>query len=289
MNTGFSHRRRGLIAATSALFVAAGIAVASVAGAAQDVTVYTAESGGPCFTTTANKPACDAGEKPTVTIQTGEKVTWDFTYAPPGQFHNAAATNDVPGDPAWKTYAGAYNGTYSRSFNAPGTFAFKCSVHPAMTGTIVVEGEPVEGTPTPSATATGTPTATATAQPTTSPTPTASPSATPDDHTRTPAPGHASSAKDAEAPRLQSVSVKHVASGARVRFWLSEPATVSIGVVRKGAKPPVSSAVVQAPAGTRSFVLRTRALKRGTYTVTFAPVDAMGNKGAAAAKSLKVR
>ena len=57
MNTGFRKRRRGILAVTSTLVVAAGIAAVSVAGAAQDVTVYSAESGGPCFTTTQNKPA----------------------------------------------------------------------------------------------------------------------------------------------------------------------------------------------------------------------------------------
>ncbi len=36
------------------------------------------------------------------------------------------------------------------------------------------------------------------------------------------------------------------------------------------SKSSVASAVVQAPAGTRSFVLRTRALERGTYTATLA-------------------
>ena len=61
MNTGFRKRRRGILAATSTLVVAAGIAAVSVAGAAQEVTVYSAETGGPCFTTTQNKPACDAG------------------------------------------------------------------------------------------------------------------------------------------------------------------------------------------------------------------------------------
>jgi hypothetical protein len=64
---------------------------------------------------------------------------------------------------------------------------------------------------------------------------------------------------------------------------------VSLKLVRKGSKSAIASAVVQAPAGTRSFVLRTKPLKRGTYTVTLAPVDSMGNKGAAAERPLKVR
>ena len=91
MNTGFRKRRRGILAVTSTLVVAAGIAAVSVAGAAQDVTVYTAESGGPCFTTTQNKPACDAGEKPNVTIQTGDTVTWNFDGDGVVSVHNAEA------------------------------------------------------------------------------------------------------------------------------------------------------------------------------------------------------
>jgi plastocyanin len=281
MNTDFRKRRRGILAATSALVVAAGIAVVSVAGAAQEVTVYSAEANGPCFTTTQAKPACDAGERPTVTIETGDTVTFDLSGTPSGQYHNAAAANDVTGDATWKSFSSPYNAKQSRRFDVAGTYQFKCTVHVAMTGTIVVEGDPVE----PSVTATAT--ATASATPTFASTPPASATATPDDHTSTPAPGHAA-AKDAEAPRLQRASVKRIAAGARLRFWLSEPATVAIDVVRKGARSSATSAVVQAPAGTRTFVLRTRALRKGTYTVTLSPTDAMGNKGARGVKTLKV-
>jgi plastocyanin len=291
MRNGHSPLRRGLLAGAAALAVGGVIVGVSVAGAAQDATFFIAETGGPCFTATPNKPACDAGEKPSVTIQTGDSVTWDFTGTASGSLHNAMATNDVAGDPEWKKYSSPYSPAKpSRTFNAPGVYEFKCSVHAQMTGTITVEGDPVEGTPTPTATATASPTETPTALPTTSPTPTATASATatPDDHTSTPAPGHAP-AKDADAPRLQGVSVKRVTAGAQLRFWLSEPATVSIAFVRKGAKSPATSTVVQAPAGTRAFVLRSKALKKGTYTVSLAPVDAMGNKGVVASKSLKVK
>jgi hypothetical protein len=155
-----------------------------------------------------------------------------------------------------------------------------------MEGTITVEGEEVE-TPTPTATVSATPTfsATATATPTASAS--ATPVATPDDHTSTPRPGHAS--KDAAAPSLQRARVKAAKGGARVRFWLSEPAKVSIALVRKRAKSPTVTKVVQSPAGTRAFVLRTSALKRGLYTATLTPVDAMGNTGAAVKRSLRVK
>jgi len=156
-----------------------------------------------------------------------------------------------------------------------------------MEGTITVTGEQVETpTPDPDEEEDGdenTPETPDTPKATFVPAATA----TPDNHTSTPAPGH-TTAKDTEAPRLQRASVKKVATGAKLRFWLSEPAQVSIALVRKGAKSSTASTVVQAPAGTRSFVLRTRALRKGTYTVTLAPVDAMGNKGARGVKTLKV-
>jgi plastocyanin len=296
MRIGQSPLRRALLAGATTLAVGGVIVGVSVAGAAQDATFYTAESG-PCFTLTPSKPACDPGESPSVTIQTGDTVTWDYAGTPATNLHNAAATNDVAADPDWKKYSGPYSPAKpSRTFDAPGVYTFKCTVHAQMTGTIVVEGDPVEGTPTPTPTETATadPSETPTTVPTTSPTPTPTPTptvsatATPDDHTSTPAPGHAT-AKDTEVPRLQRASVKRVAAGAQLRFWLSEPATVSIGVVRKGARSSAAAMVVQAPAGTRSFVLRSKALKKGTYTISLSPVDAMGNKGAVASRPLKVK
>jgi plastocyanin len=287
MRIGQSPLRRGLFAGAATLAVGGVIAGVSVAGAAQDATFYIAEGKGPCFTSTPNKSECDPGEKPSLTIQTGDTVTWDF--AGTTTYHNAAGNNDVAADPGWKTFSSPYSPAKpQRQFNSPGVYEFKCTVHVQMTGTITVEGDPVEGTPTPTETATPDPSETAQPVPTTSPAPTPTATATPDDHTSTPAPGHAS-AKDTEAPRLQSASVKRVAAGAQLRFWLSEPATVSISFVRKGAKSSAASTVVQAPAGTRSFVLRSKVLKKGTYAVSLKPVDAMGNKGAIATRSLKVK
>jgi hypothetical protein len=86
------------------------------------------------------------------------------------------------------------------------------------------------------------------------------------------------------------VSFKRVARGARLRFWLSEQSTLSAVVTRKGGKAPVTSATLQVPAGTRALVLRTKALQKpGTYTLTLRGVDALGNKGVAAVKTLKVK
>jgi plastocyanin len=290
MSTGFRKHRRGFLAATSTLAVAAGIAVVSVAGAAQETKIYVSDvDGTTCFTARPDQTSCGAGGPVDVTVQTGDKVTWDFAGAT--MAHNVAADAKSPSDEpneAWKAFITpgkppirnpGDNGTDSFVFGKAGVYRYVCQLHATMKGTITVVGEEVATpTPTPTVSATPTPTFAATAIAT----------ATPDDHTSTPRPGHAS-ATDTQPPSLQRASVKRVAAGAQLRFTLSEPATVSIALVRKGAKSSAASAVVHAPAGTRSFVLRTKALKRGTYSATFAPVDAMGNKGATATKTLRVR
>jgi plastocyanin len=288
MRIGHSPLRRGLLAGAATLAVGGVIAGASVAGAAQDTTIYVSDKTTTCFTATPDLPSCGVGGPVDVTIETGDKVTWDFAGAT--SYHNvaaAAANASDPPDAVWDAFESAdyhnpgAGGTDTFVFGKAGVYRYVCQLHANMSGTITVKGEEV-ATPTPTATPDATPEKTPVAIPTVSATP------TPDDHTSTPAPGHAS-VKDTEAPRLQSASVKRVAAGAQLRFWLSEPATVSISFVRKGAKSSAASTVLQAPAGTRSFVLRSKALKKGTYTVSLKPVDAMGNQGAAASRSLRVK
>src|SRR5688572_22715540 len=122
--------RRGRVVAlaSASMVVSAVVAGVGAAGAAQSATVYVAETGGPCFTTTANNAACAPGERANVTIETGDTVTWDFTNGAPGAAHNAAAANDVPADPAWKEYMGPFfTPSTSRRFTQPGVYEFKCS------------------------------------------------------------------------------------------------------------------------------------------------------------------
>jgi plastocyanin len=286
MHTRFSHRRRGWIAATSALAVTAGIAVVSAAGAAQEtkISIFDPIGGETCFTMS---PGTCSGPID-VKIHTGDTVRWDFDGAKqPHNVRSALTDASTPKDSAWDDdFKRDYHfppgqGSETYTFGKAGVYRFVCEVHAnVMYGTITVEGEEVE-TPTPSATATATPTL----APTTSPTP--APTRSADDHLSTPAPGHG--AKDTTAPSLQRASAKKVSGGARLRFWVSEPATITVKAVRKGSKKATVSTVVQAPQGTRSFVLRSKRFKRGTYAVTLAPVDAMGNKGTAATATLKVK
>lgn len=293
MRTDISRvRRPGLLAATAALIAAGITAGVGVAGARENVTLYSVENGlSPCFAKNSTGPCGDA---PVVTVQTGDKVTWNFSGAvATNQYHNAASKSSAPANAAWDARPAddiRVGGTQEWTFGTAGTYEFKCSLHPTMVGTVIVEGGTVE---TPTATPTEEPEETeepsVTATPTFAATVPPGATATPDDHLTTPAPGKGAP-KDTEAPRLQNVTFKRVAAGAQLRFWLSEQSTLTAVITRKGAKLPVTSATRQVPLGTRALVLGTRGLaRRGTYTVELRVVDAMGNKGATTTKTLKVK
>ncbi len=95
-----------------------------------------------------------------VTVSVGDTVTWDWGDALP---HSVAS---VSGPATFDS--GILTGesqSFAFTFSAPGTYTYRCNVHPSgMTGTVVVEA---------AATATSTSTATATQPATSSPTQTA--------------------------------------------------------------------------------------------------------------------
>jgi len=98
----------------------------------------------------------------TATIQVGEKVTWRNDGTAP---HNSSRAS---GPETWDSGVVAAGGTFVRTFNTAGTFAYVCSFHPGMAGTIVVQAAPA-ATPTPTPTQappTSAPTTGATATPT---------------------------------------------------------------------------------------------------------------------------
>jgi Bacterial Ig-like domain len=153
-----------------------------------------------------------------------------------------------------------------------------------MDGTITVEDAPTP-TPTETATATPTPTATATPLPTVSATPTPAP---PSDggHVTTPPPGPGA---DTTKPTVGGLRLTALRRAVKVKFTLSESATVTVSVKRKGSRKVLKSARVQARAGTRSLTLRSTKLKKGRYTVTIQARDAFGNRSAASTKPLTIR
>lgn len=77
----------------------------------------------------------------TVTIDAGDSVTWANNDSTP---HTATA-----GGGAFDTGSIGAGGSASITFDTAGTFAYVCSIHPQMAGTVVVQG--AAATPAPSA------------------------------------------------------------------------------------------------------------------------------------------
>lgn len=66
-----------------------------------------------------------------ITVKVGETVTWRFDDA--GISHDVVADDD-----SFKSEI-MDSGTFRHTFDAPGTYAYTCSLHPVqMTGTVVV-------------------------------------------------------------------------------------------------------------------------------------------------------
>jgi plastocyanin len=76
----------------------------------------------------------------TVTIQVGDSVTWTNEDSTP---HTATA-----GDGSFDTGQLANGDSEAVTFDTAGTFAYVCSIHPQMTGTVVVEAAAATPAPT---------------------------------------------------------------------------------------------------------------------------------------------
>jgi 3',5'-cyclic-AMP phosphodiesterase len=67
---------------------------------------------------------------PTIAVPVGTTVTWTNRDDVP---HNVVSTDNVFKSPVLDT-----DQTFSHTFEMPGTFKYYCSLHPRMTGQIVV-------------------------------------------------------------------------------------------------------------------------------------------------------
>jgi len=149
-----------------------GSAVALVLSALVPLIMWATDSASPSAAqaaTTVSVSTTDFVFTPqTVTINVGDTVRWTSNGLGGGDISNHTTTSDPGVTPAWNGALPPPDTEFSVTFTQPGTYAYRCLVHPAtMTGTVnVLAPEP---------TATPTPTATATPTPTTTPTPTASP------------------------------------------------------------------------------------------------------------------
>jgi plastocyanin len=257
-------RRHGVGAATLAVAAGCAIGAVGIASAADDATISADD--GVQFMPDA------------VAVQVDDTVTWTFDN--PNNPHNVSATDDSPTPWTFSTDVTTDHPDVSYTFAAEGVYRFRCDVHGGMDGEITVTEEEPTATPTP------TPTMTATPTPTPTPTPIPQPGGGGGGGGTTPPPAAGS---DTIKPTVGGLRLKALRRAVRVRFTLSEPASVTVRVKRRGSRKVIKSARVQAPAGTRSVTLRSKRLKKGRYTVDIQARDAGGNRSTLATKRLTLR
>lgn len=202
-----------------------------------------------------------------VAVKPGEKVT--IRNLGRG-FHNVhwedrTLAEFPPSTDEWQT---------ERTFTAPGEYRFYCDPHrdSGMRGTVYVnDAGTVPGS------GGGTTTSTTPAQTGTTTSPPPPPGGTTTSTTPAPPP-------DTTAPRASGVRVRATRRGVRVRMTLSEPAKVTVRVVRRGRRVARRTFTVT-HAGEATLRVR-RALRRGRYAVRLTLADAAGNRSA---RSLRAR
>jgi plastocyanin len=123
--------RIAIVGIAVSLAVIIGVVVASCGGGSTETTA----------TTPTTAVAADGGaqvvlkgfafDPETVTIKTGESVTWT---------NEDSANHTVVGDSGGFESGSLANGdAFSFEFDTPGTYAYHCSLHPSMKGTVIVE------------------------------------------------------------------------------------------------------------------------------------------------------
>jgi plastocyanin len=127
-------RRALVLIAALTVLLAVGVLAASCGGGTTGTTAGAV--------TTAGTPGTGGGgaavtikgfafEPATVTIKAGESVTWT---------NQDSANHTVVADKGEFTSGDLANGaTFTFKFDTAGTYAYKCSIHPSMTGTVIVQ------------------------------------------------------------------------------------------------------------------------------------------------------
>lgn len=202
-----------------------------------------------------------------VAVKPGEKVTIRNTGRGTHNVHweDRPLPEAPPSSAEWQT---------ERTFTAPGEYRFYCDPHrdSGMRATVYVNEAgtvPGSGGGTTTATTT-TPTGT-----TTSPEP--PPGGTTTTSTTPPPPA------DTAAPRASALRTFATRRGVRVRMTLSEPAKVTVRVVRRGRGVARRTFSVT-ESGAVTLRVR-RALRRGRYAIRLTLVDAAGNRSSRSARA----
>jgi plastocyanin len=145
-----SYRRRGgkrgipILIGTLVIVLAVGLFAASCGGSSGTGTTSTPTTSG--ASTTASTPGTTAGggaggaqvvmkgfafDPATVTIKAGESVTWTN--------QDSAGHTVVADKGEFQSSNLAQGATFTFKFGTAGTYAYHCSIHPSMTGTVVVQ------------------------------------------------------------------------------------------------------------------------------------------------------
>jgi plastocyanin len=209
-----------------ASLLAFSLAVAGFAQAAATATVSASDSSG--------------WHPPAVSIDTGGSVTWqnqDTKNPHTVQCDQSSSNAPCPwsGAPNLPKRASSLSppSTTTISFPKPGTFAYYCSIHPNMTGTVIVGS----GHPPPSSTPSSTPRQSTTAKPTTqaSVTPTKSSSVAPSASNSKGAtkPGSTARATTSAAPSVLAAGPT-AAKGKGPSAGVAVPAAILIAIVGAG-------------------------------------------------------
>jgi plastocyanin len=133
-----ARKRRALIlTAVLSVLLAIGVLAASCSGGTTATTAATPTTAGTATTTTAGGGGArvvmknTAFDPATVTIKAGESVTW--TNQDPMN-HTVVADNGE-----FKSGELGQGGIFTFKFDKAGTYAYHCSIHPSMTGTVIVQ------------------------------------------------------------------------------------------------------------------------------------------------------
>jgi plastocyanin len=211
----------------------------------------------------------DAFTPSSVSVNAGESVTWNFKE----KNHNVKGEGGISGNNSFGT------GTYTKTFDAPGSFSFYCEAHPNMKGTVTVaaaaapQGGAPAGGPGGSPAAGGNPTAAAAAA--------------------APAAWTFPSSQDRSAPALRSLRATSSRGRARLALRLSEDATVVVGFRRvmsaRIASTGARTVRLRGKKGANRLNLRVGKLRAGRYRLRIVAIDGSGNESAIRTTTLRVR
>lgn len=209
-----------------------------------------------------------------VSINAGETVTWNFKEAN----HNVKGAGGISGNNDFGT------GTYTKQFDAAGSFSYVCEAHPDMKGTVTVAAAAAPQGPAPA----GGPGAGAPGGSDAS-NPTAGAAAA------TTAAWTFPAAEDRLAPALRGLraSIRRGSRRPTLAVNLTEDATVVVGLRRKltarRASTGGTTLRLRGKKGANRFNLRVGKLRRGSYRLRVVAVDASGNESSIRTATLRVR